>query len=67
LRLTAVLDISKQWLIQDSAGAEAMLQRDIINALTEQLEKTLLGNTPGSATQPAGLGSLVSPTTITDW
>jgi HK97 family phage major capsid protein len=62
-----VIDISKQFLIQDSAGAEAMLQRDIVAALSEQLEKTLLGDAAGTATQPAGIGNLITATAITDW
>lgn len=61
-RLTAKIDISKQFLIQDSVGAEAMLKQDIVNALIEKLEATLLGKAAGSATQPAGLFNLVTPT-----
>lgn len=61
-RLTAVVDISKQFLLQDSVGAETMLKEDIINALTEKLESTVLGSAAGSATQPAGLFNLVTPT-----
>lgn len=61
-RLTAKIDISKQFLIQDSVGAEAMLKQDIVNALIEKLEATLLGKAAGSATQPAGLFNIVTPT-----
>lgn len=61
-RLTAFLDISKQFLIQDSVGAEEMLKEDIVSALMEKLEATLLGAEAGSATQPAGLFNLVTPT-----
>lgn len=54
-RLTAYVDVSKQFLLQDSNDAEAMLKRDIVNAISEKLEQTILGNTAGSTTQPAGL------------
>lgn len=54
-RLTAYVDVSKQFLIQDSNSAEEMLRRDIVNAIAEKLEQTILGTAAGSATQPAGL------------
>ena len=58
-RLTAYLDISKQFLIQDSASAEEMLKNDIVRALSEKLESTILGNVAGSTTQPAGIFTLI--------
>lgn len=54
-RLTAFIDVSMQFLIQDSVGAEELLRRDIIAALAEKLEKTILGNEAGSDTKPAGI------------
>lgn len=54
-RLTAFIDVSKQFLIQDSNSAEEMLKRDIINAIKEKLESTILGKAAGSTTQPAGM------------
>ena len=54
-RITAFIDVSKQFLIQDSNSAEEMLRRDIVNALAEKLEKTILGKEAGSTTQPAGM------------
>lgn len=54
-RLTAFVDVSKQFLIQDSNDAEEMLKRDIINAIGEKLEQTILGNEAGSAVKPAGV------------
>ena len=54
-RITAYYDISKQFLNQDSNSAEEMLRRDIVNALAEKLEKTILGKEAGSTTQPAGM------------
>lgn len=54
-RLTAYVDVSKQFLIQDSASAEEMLKRDIVNAISDKLEATILGSAAGSATMPAGI------------
>lgn len=54
-RLTAYIDVSKQFLIQDSNSAEEMLKRDIVNAISNKLEATILGSEAGSTTQPAGL------------
>lgn len=54
-RLTAFIDVSKQFLIQDSVGAEELLRRDIIAALAEKLEKTILGNEAGTDTKPEGV------------
>lgn len=54
-RLTAYLDISKQFLIQDSVSAEQMLRNDIVRAISEKLESTILGKEVGSTKQPAGL------------
>jgi HK97 family phage major capsid protein len=63
-RLTANLKISKQFLLQDSHDAEAMLQSDLVAALAEKLESTLLGASAGSSTQPAGLANLLTATTV---
>lgn len=64
-RLTAYLDISKQFLIQDSVGAEELLRSDIIVALAEKLEKTILGTEAGDTTKPAGLFNGVTADTAT--
>ena len=54
-RLTAFVDVSKQFLIQDSNDAEAMLKRDIVNAISEKLEATILGDEAGSPVVPEGI------------
>jgi len=54
-RLTAYIDVSKQFLIQDSNSAEEMLKRDIVAAISNKLEATILGSEAGSTTKPAGL------------
>jgi HK97 family phage major capsid protein len=57
-RLTAFVDVSKQFLIQDSADAEATLRADIVNAIGEKLQQTILGTEAGTETQPAGIFSI---------
>lgn len=54
-RLTAYIDISKQFLVQDSVGAEEMLRSDIVNALISKLEQTIFGDAAGDTTKPAGI------------
>lgn len=54
-RLTAYIDISKQFLVQDSVGAEEMLRADIVNALMAKLEQTIFGDAAGDTTKPAGI------------
>lgn len=54
-RLTAYIDISKQFLAQDSVGAEEMLRADIVNALVSKLESTIFGDVVGDNTKPAGI------------
>ena len=54
-RLTAFIDVSKQFLIQDSNSAEEMLKRDIVAAISNKLEATILGDAAGSNTIPAGI------------
>ena len=66
-RLTAYIDVSKQFLIQDSNSAEEMLKRDIVAAISNKLEATILGSEAGSNTQPAGLfnGVVADSTAVT--
>jgi len=54
-RLSTYIDISKQFLIQDSIQAEQMLRSDLMSSLIDKLEATLLGTAASSSTQPAGL------------
>lgn len=54
-RLTAYIDVSKQFLIQDSNSAEEMLKNDIVAAISNKLEATILGKEAGDAAKPAGL------------
>lgn len=54
-RLTSYIDISKQFLTQDSVGAEEMLRADIVNSLVAKLEQTIFGDAAGDNTKPAGI------------
>lgn len=54
-RLTAYIDISKQFLAQDSIDAENMIKTDLVNAISSKLEETILGSAAGSTTQPEGI------------
>ena len=67
-RLTAYLDISKQLLVQDAgSNAEAVLEANLIRAINEKFEATVLGTAQGSTTQPAGLFYGQTPTTVASW
>ena len=63
-RLTAYVDISKQFLVQDSIGAEQAIRADIVAAINSKLESTILGSGEGSTTTPAGIFHGQSPKTI---
>ena len=63
-RLTAYIDVSKQFLVQDSLGAEELIKRDLINAIQDKLEATILGEAAGDSTKPAGIFYNVSPEDI---
>lgn len=64
-RLTAYVDISKQFLVQDSIGAEQAIRADIVAAINSKLESTILGSVQGSTTTPAGIFYGQTPKKIT--
>ena len=66
-RLTAYVDISKQLLVQDTIGVEAAIRRDIVNALKDKLQATILGGEDKSDVKPAGIFYNVSETTINNY
>lgn len=67
-RLTAFVDISKTFLVQDGLGAEAMIRQDLINAINSKLEATILGDEAGTATKPEGIFYTTGTTaTIADY
>lgn len=57
-RLSSIINVSKQMLLQDSAGVESMLTRDIVASISTKLESTIFGQAKGTATMPAGLFSM---------
>ena len=54
-RITAYIDISKQFINQDAVGAEALLRRDIVDAIAQVLEATILGENDATTKKPAGI------------
>ena len=54
-RITAYVDVSREFLLQSSNDAEAMLRRDIIAAIGNKLEATILGADAGTDEKPEGL------------
>lgn len=66
-RLTAYVDISKQLLVQDTIGVEAAIRRDIVNALNDKLQATILGGEDKTDVKPAGIFYNVSETTINNY
>jgi HK97 family phage major capsid protein len=68
-RLTAYVPITLQMLAQDSQDVEAKIREDIIRAVQDKLEATVLGYAAGTTTQPAGMfynHALTSVTTYGD-
>ena len=66
-RLSAYIDVSKQFLVQDSLGAEALIRRDLVNAIQAKLEDTIFGTEAAEGGRPAGIFNGVSPTKVTDF
>ena len=64
-RLACFIDLSKQFLIQDSVGAEQLIRQDLINALNAKLEATILGAEDGDLTKPEGIFHKIDPTAHT--
>lgn len=66
-RISAVIECSKTWLNQTSESVENILREDLINAINQKLEITILGDGAGSSTEPAGMfnGKSISTATTT--
>nr|DAT37887.1 MAG TPA: major capsid protein [Caudoviricetes sp.] len=54
-RISVILPVSKQFLIQSSDSAEAILKENIMTAIAEKLQKTILSNVTTDATAPKGI------------
>lgn len=63
-RLTAFVDISKQLIYQENAGANEAIHRDIVNALKDKFEATIFGNGDGSIGSGETLKQGVAPVGI---
>ena len=53
-RLTAYIDISKQFLAQDTLSTDAMLTQDLARAVAVKLQATILGKDTTAANKPDG-------------
>ena len=54
-RISAYIDISKTLLYQDGTGVENMIRNQIVEALTQVLESTVLGTEAETNKKPAGI------------
>lgn len=54
-RLTAYIDISRQFLAQSPEDAEGILISDLARAIAEKIDMTVFGAESGSTSQPQGL------------
>ena len=54
-RLTAYIDVSKQFLAQDALNCEQLIRQELVNALNSKLEATILSADAATATKPAGI------------
>ena len=66
-RLTTYAEVSLQLLEQDTVGAEEAIRGELINAIAQKIESTVLSYNAGSATTPAGLSYNVSPTQVSNF
>lgn len=66
-RISAQLSYSKQFLAQDTIGAEAAIRRDIYNALVAQIQSTMLSADAAGTNKPAGIFSGVTAKNITSY
>lgn len=66
-RLTAYIDMSKQFLAQDSLAAEQLIRADLVKAINSKLEETILGNGAGDANTPEGMLHAITATTVSDF
>lgn len=53
-RLSTTIEVSKQFIMQDSCGAENAIREEIVNAIAQKLEATIFGNA-NTAGQPKGI------------
>lgn len=63
-RITAYIDLSKQFIAQDSIAAEQLIREDLVAAINNKLEATILGDESGTTTQPQGMFDAISATSV---
>ena len=66
-RISAQLSYSKQFLAQDTIGAEAAIRRDIYNALVAQIQSTMLSADASGTNKPAGIFNGVTAKNISSY
>lgn len=66
-RISAQLSYSKQFLAQDTIGAEAAIRRDIYNALVAQIQHTMLSADAAGTNKPAGIFNGVTAKNISSY
>lgn len=66
-RLTAKVPISLQMLAQTSQDVEGIIMNDLMKAVSDKIEATVLGYAAGSTTQPAGMFYGATLTDITTY
>ena len=64
-RLTAYIDISKQFLAQDTLSTDAMLTQDLARAVAVKLQATILGKDATAANKPDGFFTGTPTYTVT--
>jgi len=66
-RISAQLSYTKQFLAQDTVGAEAAIRRDIYNALVAAIQHTMLSADAAGTNKPAGIFNGVTAKNITSY
>ena len=66
-RISAQLSYSKQFLAQDTIGAEAAIRRDIYNALVAQIQHTMLSADAAGTNKPAGIFNGITAKNISSY
>lgn len=66
-RISAQLSYSKQFLAQDTIGAEAAIRRDIYNALVAKIQSTMLSADASGTNKPAGIFNGVTAKNISSY
>ena len=66
-RISASVIISRQFLLQDSIGAEKAIRDLLLESLSQKLEATFMSADAGTSTKPAGLFYGIDSDTVADF